>query len=57
MNAELSKKYSKAKSLTEFDGDPESNPFLSKYQARKLFQDIRDDLHCQRENDDCVSLM
>ena len=54
---DLVKKYSKAKDLSEFSGDPETNPFESKYKARKLFFDIRDYYHQQREEDQSEEIL
>jgi len=57
MLEDLVEKYTKAKELTDFTGDPESDPFKSKYQARKLFLDIRDYYHQQREDDENIDIL
>ena len=57
MFEDLVEKYSKAKELSEFNRDPESDPFKSKYQARKLFLEIRDYCHQQKEEDESVDVL
>ena len=57
MSEDVAEKYRKANELNEFTGDPESNPFQSKYDARKLFVDIRDYFHQQREDNESTCLL
>lgn len=48
----IAKKYLEARELSEVTNDPENNPFQSKYKARKLLQDIKDDIQQELENID-----
>jgi len=49
--------YLRAKALNEATDDPEIEPFKSKYQAREVFQEIRDSIHkCREENEQNVFL-
>uniref|UniRef100_H2Y9J0 KIF-binding protein n=1 Tax=Ciona savignyi TaxID=51511 RepID=H2Y9J0_CIOSA len=45
-------KYLRAKELNAATSDPEKNPFKSKYEARNLLQNIREDVHKLREDRD-----
>ena len=57
MENSIAKKYLEARKLNAITDDPESNPFKSKYRARKLLQDIEDEIYNELENLDNTNLV
>ena len=49
---EQREKYKKAKDLNDFNDDPKTNPFKSKYESRKIIQELKEEIILKRNSEE-----
>jgi len=49
---EQQEKYKKARDLNDFNDDPKTNPFKSKYESRKIIQELKEEVISKRNSEE-----
>lgn len=49
---EQRERYKKARDLNDFNDDPKTNPFKSKYESRKIIQELKEEVISKRNSEE-----